>query len=217
MKIEWNIFHNSDPKKSEQYYLKAINKGDIDSLYNLAVMYQEIGENEKSERYYLAAIKEGIVPALNNLALLYYYNNWNIEKAFEYSSKFIKKEVDDLRGAVVYNIIALAAAKTKEYLVKRNAIIILLTQARTNSLQVILLEFYLSNLLLHNQENWVLSLFESNPTGTYLKEFVLAYYFATVALINEGDTKIRAMPAELKETVDEIVKKIIKGIKKYYG
>jgi TPR repeat protein/energy-coupling factor transporter ATP-binding protein EcfA2 len=60
-----------DHARAEAQYLRAIDKGDIFALYNLAILYSEIGKPEQAEAYYLRAIDKGDVDALNNLALLY--------------------------------------------------------------------------------------------------------------------------------------------------
>ena len=75
---------------SEQYYLKAIEKGDVDALNNLAILYKDLGRHEDSEQYYLKAIEKGDVDALNNLAILY-KNLGRHEDSEQYYLKAIEK------------------------------------------------------------------------------------------------------------------------------
>ncbi|MCP5064549.1 MAG: tetratricopeptide repeat protein, partial [Ignavibacteriae bacterium] len=76
-------------KKAEEYYLKAIESGDVGAMYNLANMYSERKEYEKAEEYYLKAIESGDVGAMNNLAIMYSERK-EYEKAEEYYLKAIE-------------------------------------------------------------------------------------------------------------------------------
>ena len=49
----------------------AIDKGHIDAMYNLAVLYKDQNKYELAEKYYLMAIDKGQVNAMYNLAILY--------------------------------------------------------------------------------------------------------------------------------------------------
>jgi TPR repeat protein/Fe2+ or Zn2+ uptake regulation protein len=60
-----------DKKKAEGYYLKAIDKGHVEALLNLANLYSDQQKYDQAEGYYLKAINKGHVEALNNLANLY--------------------------------------------------------------------------------------------------------------------------------------------------
>ncbi len=71
--------------KAEDYYLKAIHKGDTHSIYNLAILYyQEFEDYEKAERYFLMAIEKGNVEAMNNIATLYIKQYKNYKQAEKY-------------------------------------------------------------------------------------------------------------------------------------
>jgi TPR repeat protein len=58
-------------KEAEKYYLLAIEKGQVNALYNLANLYADKKEYKNAEKYYLKAIEKGHFEALNNLALVY--------------------------------------------------------------------------------------------------------------------------------------------------
>jgi TPR repeat protein len=79
-----------EPKIAEQYYLQAIEKGDVNALNNLAVLYNNQGKTEAAEQYYLQAIEKGHVNALNNLAVLY-SNQDKSESAEKYYLQAIEK------------------------------------------------------------------------------------------------------------------------------
>jgi TPR repeat protein len=61
-----------DTLKAEAYYLKAIEKGNIAALNNLANLYTEKKEIEKAEEYYLKAIDKGSESAVNGLCWMYF-------------------------------------------------------------------------------------------------------------------------------------------------
>lgn len=75
--IEYNF------EKAEQYYLKAIEFGDLKAPYNLAMVYGKQNEINKAEKYYLKAINIGDSRAPYNLANLY-----NDKNAFGKAEKY---------------------------------------------------------------------------------------------------------------------------------
>ncbi|MEA3445907.1 MAG: tetratricopeptide repeat protein [Bacteroidota bacterium] len=77
-------------EKSEKHYLLAIEKGQVEAMFNLAFLYNEKGEIEKSEKHYLLAIENGHANAMNNLANLYKEKE-EIEKAEKYYLLAIEK------------------------------------------------------------------------------------------------------------------------------
>ncbi|MFN0214488.1 MAG: tetratricopeptide repeat protein, partial [Saprospiraceae bacterium] len=58
-------------KEAEIYYLRAIEKGIVDTLNFLAHLYLAQGKQTEAETYYLQAIEKGDVRAMNNLAIMY--------------------------------------------------------------------------------------------------------------------------------------------------
>ena len=77
-------------EEAERYYLKAIEKGDIDALYNLASLYDDQNKLAEAESYYLRAIEKGDIDALNNLAILYKNQN-KLAEAESYYLRAIEK------------------------------------------------------------------------------------------------------------------------------
>ena len=81
----------SNVKKAENFYLQAIEKGNIISLYNLANLYTDEGRIKEAESFYLQAIEKGNIDSLNNLALLY-NDEGRIKEAENYYLQAIEKE-----------------------------------------------------------------------------------------------------------------------------
>ena len=75
---------------AEVFLLKAIEKGHVGAMYNLALLYKNTNRQEESEKYYLKAIEKGNVGAMNNLAVLYKDMNRQ-EEAEKYYLKAIEK------------------------------------------------------------------------------------------------------------------------------
>ena len=67
----YNAQNRKEYNKAEEYYLKAIDAGNNDALFNLGILYAEQKEHNKAEEYYLKAIDVGNNDALNNLGVLY--------------------------------------------------------------------------------------------------------------------------------------------------
>ncbi|TAH05868.1 MAG: hypothetical protein EAZ16_01170, partial [Sphingobacteriales bacterium] len=59
-------------EEAEKHYLLAIEKGHIEALNNLAVLYGNQGKLAEAKRYWDSAIEKGNINALNNLAIIYY-------------------------------------------------------------------------------------------------------------------------------------------------
>jgi len=66
----------------EKLYLKAIEKGKVNAMYNLAILYQnEFKDFTKAEKFYLKAMEKGHTSAMYNLGYLYEYGFKDFAKA----------------------------------------------------------------------------------------------------------------------------------------
>ena len=78
----------NDYEKAEQFYLKAIEQGNLDATNDLGVLYDsKLNDYEKAEQFYLKAIEQGDVDAMYNLALLYDAELKDYEKAEQFYLK----------------------------------------------------------------------------------------------------------------------------------
>lgn len=68
---------------AEKYYLMAIEKGHVNSMYNLALLYKDQGKCDLAEKYHLMAIDKGHVDSIVKLAFLYYE-----QRKYELSNKY---------------------------------------------------------------------------------------------------------------------------------
>ena len=99
------ILYDDQQKRSEAetYYLKAIEKGNIDALYNLAILYDDDQQLTEAETYYLKAIEKGNIDAINNLAVLYKNQQKLTEAESHYLKAIEKGNIDAINNlAVLY-------------------------------------------------------------------------------------------------------------------
>jgi TPR repeat protein len=194
-----------DINKAESYYLKAIEKGDENAMNSLAMLYEEErNEIENAEYYYLMAIKKGDVNAMNNLALLYEENKRDFIKAEQYFLMGIKN------GSLMAYI---------------NYINLLLNQqnlltALDFSKDLFNNEFFYSQegflemgsplvikLLRLGQTNFLLKLF-NDETSKFNLHFRPLYFVLAYFMKDELPGEYEKAGAEIKETVDEIIRSI---------
>ena len=86
-------------EKAEEYYLKAIDAGNNDALFNLGNLYSEQKEYSKAEEYYLKAIDTGNNKALNNLGNLY-----SKQKEYSKAEEYYKKAIDAGNNDALFNL-----------------------------------------------------------------------------------------------------------------
>ncbi|MCF7885138.1 MAG: tetratricopeptide repeat protein [Candidatus Marinimicrobia bacterium] len=193
-----------DYEKAEKYYLKAINKGIDKALLNIANLYADNLKNyEKAEKYYLKAYKNGDIDAMNNLAWMLFKKNINKEKALKYANEVYRK-------------------KNSSYIVHTYAMILLWNDMIDKALEIS--NHFLNNkksferfssdirnflmlLIAKNQYYSALKIFNNNPFD--LKDRYKPVYYALMYFLqDEYPKEYKKMGDELKETVEEIVKKI---------
>ncbi len=148
--------------KAEKYYLLAIEKGLVQALFNLASLYDKENRFDEAEKYYLLSIEKEDVKSLNNLAILYYSRNINKATALEFF-KGIDNDKNDLE---IYNeqriIIEIWNGIFDELKTKVER----LFSERNYENR----DFFLVNLLYHQQINLVLNLFAHKIHGIELQK-----------------------------------------------
>ncbi|NOZ35740.1 MAG: tetratricopeptide repeat protein [Chlorobi bacterium] len=88
-----------DYKRAENFYLKAIKKGNIDALNNLAVLYYDQNKLDLAEEYCKKAAEKGHIKALNNLANIYL-----LKKDFISAEKYYKETIKKGNISALNNI-----------------------------------------------------------------------------------------------------------------
>jgi AAA domain len=191
---------NENYKKAEKYFLLSIDKGDTDSFYELALLYSKQSEIEKAAKYFLLAIDKGHDEALFEMSTLYYNTNQKKETALYYASLYYKRGYDmhrlkQILIIKIWNGVFENLDKKIEQLLKES--------------NYENLEWFLNNLLYHEQKQLVLSLFESAVHGKELKSRYELIYYATLILMGktEGNLLLK-IPPEVMPTVEAIVEDV---------
>jgi len=186
--------------EAEKYYLMAIEKGDINAVFNLAILYKKQGKYIEAEKCYLQAIEKGNIPALNNLAIMYYQANANKAKALEYINKAYEQNNDS---------IYLESQLTIElwngiFNDVENRMMAIVKEENGEDL-----EEFIIDLLVQQQKNLVLRLFQHVELGVQLQEKYIVLYYATLLLTNITDENLKLrIPPEIQSTIDEVLEKI---------
>ena len=83
-------------------FLRAIENGNTNAMYNLGNLYEKQEKYEKAEQMYLKAIQNGDVEAIFNLGVLY-----GTQKKYDKAKEYIKKAADlgNEKAKEIYKII----------------------------------------------------------------------------------------------------------------
>ena len=198
-------------KLAEKYYLKAHKYGDSSSLINLGVLYEDINEIEKSEKCYLEAIEKNIDFAFNNLAILYLNHNYKPQDSLKNIRIFNKLKTYSKSN---YLEILIEVWNGIFNLVEDKIIKLIKNKPQNETLEI---DFFLNSLLIHQQKNLVLKLFQNQEIGKELQDKYSILYYVTLLLNNSKEENLELkIPPEIKETVNNILEQI-KERQVFYG
>lgn len=186
--------------EAEKYYLQAIEKGDVEALFNLAILYFDQNKQTEAEKYYLQAIEKGNVKAFVNLANMLLLKNKDKERGLEYLQKAIS-----LKDNIVYKAnLILVEIWNGIFNNLENRISEIITESKGNDL-----DEFLMDLLIHQQKNLVLRLFQNEESGKMLREKYTVIYYACLLLNKNQDENLALkIPPELQATIAEVLAKI---------
>lgn len=194
--------------KAEKYYLQAIDHEDKYALYNLALLYHSREKYSEAEKYYKLAIRKGINQATNNLAYLYYQINKYKKEALNHLVTNYQ-QVDDLEFQESRIILELWSGIFNDV---ANRVISIIKRREGEAL-----ETFVTELLIQQQKNLVLRLFQDEEIGAMLREKYLVLYYVTLLLTHPDDENLKLrIPPELQSTIDEVLVKIEER-QKFYG
>ncbi len=195
------LYHNLERfPDAEKYYLLAIEKGHTGALYILANLYKNQEKFLDAEKYYLLAIEKGDTNAFNNLSILYYQTNTNKAKSLEYINKVCEIE-NKITRKENQLIIELWNGVFNDV---ENRIIAIAQEKKGESL-----EEFIIDLLVQQQKNLVLRLFQNQELGLQLQEKYVVLYYATQLLCNVQDENLKLrIPPEIQSTIEDVLVKI---------
>ena len=193
--------------EAEKYYLLAIEKGVIAALFNLALLYETQVKHSEAEKYYLLAIDKGNIYALNNLAYLYYQTNRSKAKALEY----INKSCDLDNNLVTRESQIIIEIWNGVFNDVENRMMAIVKEKNGEDL-----DEFIFDLLVQQQKNLVLRLFQNQELGTQLREKYLVLHYVTLLLndVHDENFKLR-IPPEIQSTIDDVLEKIVQQQQRY--
>ena len=227
--------------ESEEYYLKAIEYGDIYALNNLGVLYAKQQIYDKAEEYYLKAIESGDTGALRNLGILY-AEQQAYAKAEEYYLKAIESGDTGalnslswlyfrqaIKGDEALSFVEKSYQEHPQYHNTHTYAVVLLWQEVFEQSYEKFLECLEYDEASEAEEDTTIYLMLLMAKGQYykakafmelpeyeLKERYKPLWYALMTLMREEfPSEILKMGGELKETVDEVLTRIEEMRKQY--
>jgi nucleoside-triphosphatase THEP1 len=198
-------------EKAKHYYHQAVDKGNSWAMNNLANLYQsEFKDLNKAEKYYLMAVEKGHLRAMNNLSRMYFLEKKNKIKALTLIKEAVKEEKNYIR---YYNlsIILLWNNEIEEALKIGKEL--MENEEYIEDFTDLLNEFFIL-LLAKKQYYAALKIFNENPFD--LKERLKPVYYSLMHFLRDDyPNEYKKMGAELKETVEEIINKVLQWEKDY--
>lgn len=200
-----------DFNKAEEFYLKAVDEGLVVAISNLASLYEnELKDTKRAESYYLKAIEQGDTEGLNSIAWMYFSKKLSKQKALKYGEDAYRLD-QNIFTAHTYVMILLwdnqieKTYKIAQYFLEKE-------ESFEKFPEDITLFFLL--LMAKKQYHLAFRIFNENPYK--LKDrFKPVYYALMYFMQDEYPNEYRKMGSELKQTVEEIIKKI-KQLEKDY-
>ncbi|MBN1998630.1 hypothetical protein JW935_13810 [candidate division KSB1 bacterium] len=193
-----------DFKKAEKYYLMAVEKEDANAMNNLAQLYvNEFKDFKNAEKYYLMAVEKEHAGAMNNLAWFYFEQKTNKQKALDCAGRSYKKE-QNLYSSHTYSTVLLWNNQIeKAFKISQK----FFAQPEAYEKFPDDIHLFLLLLIAKHQYHLVYKLFQQNQHN--LKDrFKPVYYSLMYFMQDEYPNEYRKMGGELKQTVEEIIKKI---------
>lgn len=189
--------------EAEKYYQMAIEKGRREAKNNLPSLYKEQSKVEEAENYYLTANHKDDREALNIRVNLSYVANQKRKTALQ-----LAKQDSELFNTAFLLILEIWNGIFEDVESRIHAI---LRQSLDGN------EDFIADLLIHQQKNLVIKLFNHPDFGEELKNRYSVLYYATLLLDKRtGEDLILRIPPEISQTVNEMVDSI-KERQKFYG
>ena len=110
------------------------------------------------------------------------------------------------------NILQLWAGKMEAYNREKEVLFKKLISEDSDNLQA-----YIKESLVHKQYNYLLNQFEKGEYKSQLKRQFFPYYYTILELVGPNDERLKRKPPEIDEIVNDIIKKVKKRQKLYYG
>jgi hypothetical protein len=172
----------------------------------LGLSYHRLGDWENAEKYYRIAFenREYGSDSVNMLSRFYYRSNQKKAEALALLKEFGT-------GSSSLSLIPVVKAWNGEFIDLKEMVSQLIMEDNPY------VEFTLTHLLIHYQENLVMQMFASSEFGGLLIEKFLPLHYAAILLSPEGEELLNKIPPELKEAVHAMLISTFAERNFYYG
>jgi TPR repeat protein len=110
--IGLSYYELKDILQAEKYYKMAVEDGNVEAMFNLALLYEiEKKDFNQAEKYYKMAVEKGHTKATNNLALFYKCE----KKDFDQAEKYFKMAIGKGDAVAMYNLAFLYETEKKDF------------------------------------------------------------------------------------------------------
>ncbi len=197
-------------EKAKDCYLKAIKKGVDFAHLGLGMLHEKQKRYKKAAENYRKLSKAGDEIGDGLLAFLYYENLPDKQKALSFFKKYIE-------GKEGLNLIWI-----REFEIILEIWNGIFKNVETRLVQI-LDEFgskgfnsVIKDLLIHQQSQLVLNLFNHTKFGEELKDRYAVLYYTTLTINNSKDPQLLSVPPELQETLEQVLD-TVKEKQQFYG
>jgi tetratricopeptide (TPR) repeat protein/nucleoside-triphosphatase THEP1 len=214
-KLGFLYFSLNKIELAERYFMQAAQHGNFKAYSNLGYMYHELGQFEKAEIYYKKCVDRNDPDSMNNLAYLYYEWARKKENALELSTEAYRIKPDIGNSLTHSKILAWNNQIDASLEIAQS---FLFDDQMLNPHFIFYFQDYLLLLVAKGQNDFLLNYFQSEATEPFqLEDRMKPIYYALLNTEKEKhpNAYLRMGP-ELKETVQEILKKI-KQMRKDYA
>jgi TPR repeat protein len=195
--------------KAEECYLKAIENGDNNALFNLGNLYNEQKQFGKAEEYYLKAIEKEVVSAANSLSWCYFKQGKNIEKALRLISEDYLHD-QNYQNTHTFALMLLWAEDFSDSY-EKFSLWLNYPNAEPDEIDIFL---YL-NLLMAKKQLYKAKEILEMPEHQLKDKYKPIWYALMTLMQDEYPHEITKMGSELQESVDEVLQEIEELKNKY--
>ena len=96
-------FENKDYAKCKEWFLKAVNKGNSEAMYNIGNLYEKDKDYAKAKEWYLKAAEKGIAEAMTSLGV-FYFEGQGVKQDYLEAYAWSKKAADKGDAEAMANI-----------------------------------------------------------------------------------------------------------------
>lgn len=193
-------------------YLKMATSQDFPLAFRpLFEIYLTRGDIAVAEQLANDALKLGLGYPASTLANYFYFEMVDASQALKWASNAVKADPEAVNSIVLLSIIQLWVGDLDAHITLRKELF-----RKSDEISSEWLSYYLYHLLVHEQAQFVFSLFDSASANGIDKKENLVSYFTTLKLLAPQDAELERMPPELAETVAELVAEIKEDRVRFY-